>query len=1006
MTPNCPRNPLDRLPDLPLAIDRFEAAWRAGQRPKIADFLDNPARRALDLPRLVAIDLEHRLQAHESAHVENYLASECYPELFNDREQLIELIAGEYMTRRRLGTAKIDDFLSRFPRLDGLRQRLESIPVDVAQTLVIPLVFGRYRLGDWLGCGALGSVYVAEDQVLERPVAIKFHKPHPLLHDHSRYEAIALARVHHPGVCPVFDCGRVNELSYLVMPYIRNARSLTIAFKPPLPAAEAARLMAGIARAVHAVHEAGVLHRDLKPGNILVDVNNHPLVCDFGLARYVRADDAHDALRGMLVGSPAYMSPEQARGVSLGPSSDLYSLAVMLFELLTNRLPETGSVVEVISRTARRQTSLRELLPPHIDSSLAAILERATQVHPADRYPSVADFAEALERWWSQPAGAVLRGSRESGTSPDITVELLALIREFGWEEGLRRARQNVQREPEPVRRSLAESVIFRLTEEQPDRGADVASRQSPETGSLGGWWWTRQALRPLAERDFPALRECLQHASESAGDDRMLLATVAHLRGAAAHHQGYPVTAWSELCQALERFGPNHFLTARVMDTLGMVAVSRSQWPAAREFYAAALALKKQHGDTWGEALTRGQLGRLSLDLGDTDQADHHFREGRKLCRRIGDARGLAQQTNHQGQVLLALGQPDRASRILDEAVSLAAGRFTIVEGFARKDRAEAWIELGRLAEASQECAEAADRFARTDFREGLAHVRRVRGVCLVRQGDVDGGMHELREAASFFEDAGEDAEAARCLWRLARLLREVPDREANADGTFAAAWELAARSRRTRLAAAIEREWGKAGWSWSADQGELAPFAARTVVGAVAAVQLSISESVTEDPEVEWEWHSHLQADLEFVADRHDGTVVEVHGDGFLLLFRGPDCSRRSLLAALAIDDWLRAFNRPRQVMRWPLWQARIGLASGPLWLGRTGRFSRNEWAAGGTTVRHALALRDAAEANVPCCDDSTRQGIDELVFRPRLGGWDVFSTTVWAQADAPST
>src|SRR5262249_39493418 len=155
-----------------------------------------------------------------------------YPELRNNAPQLIDLLVGEYTFRRRREPLDPEEFVARFPDLgETLRQRLKALPPDPEAQLPIPAQVGRYRLERWLGCGAMRTVYLARDSVLDRPVAIKFHNPgagHPSLGDRFRLEAVAAARVQHPGVCPIFDSGQITGLSYLVLAYIEAARPLTV----------------------------------------------------------------------------------------------------------------------------------------------------------------------------------------------------------------------------------------------------------------------------------------------------------------------------------------------------------------------------------------------------------------------------------------------------------------------------------------------------------------------------------------------------------------------------------------------------------------------------------------------------------------------------------------------------------------------------------------------------------------------------------------------------------
>jgi hypothetical protein len=422
----------------------FDRSWHEGRLAERASTLprDGPLRLPA-LVEMVKIDLERQWQRGARPTLEGYLAA--YTELGGPDGVPLDLIQTEYEVRLQFGdTVQVEEYARRFPRraeavrlaLTRARQALGPPPagsgsvtpkpdVDTPplpspagnQPVSLPEKFGRYRIVRCLGRGGMGSVYLAHDRQLDRPVALKV--PHfsaqdgPEVLERFHREARAAATLRHPGICPVYDVGRIDDVPYLTMAFVEGeslADRLRGGWRPAPE--EAARLVQRLAAALAEAHQHGVIHRDLKPSNIMVDRRGEPVVMDFGLA--ARPDQVAGRLTrtGQLVGTPAYMAPEQVKsgGPPAGPAADVYGLGVILYELLTGHVPFEGDLLAVLGRLLTEEAPPPSLHRPELDPRLAAICRKALAREPGERFPTMAALAAALGDWLAaRPTGRTRR---------------------------------------------------------------------------------------------------------------------------------------------------------------------------------------------------------------------------------------------------------------------------------------------------------------------------------------------------------------------------------------------------------------------------------------------------------------------------------------------------------------------------------------------------------------------------------------------------------------------
>jgi serine/threonine protein kinase len=264
---------------------------------------------------------------------------------------------------------------------------------------LIGRTLGQYQIVEQIGQGGMAAVYKAFQPGLERYVALKVLSPiyaeQPGFLDRFRREARAIANLHHPNILPVYDFGHEGGYSFIAMRYVATARTLKEVMQDRLDLKQVAGLIGQIAEALDHAHQQGVIHRDVKPSNVLMD-GRWALLTDFGLAKMTEASVKLTG-SGVGVGTPAYMSPEQGQGLDVDRRTDIYSLGIILFEMLTGQIPHNAETpLAIVLKRITEPLPLPRSINPQIPEAVERVILKALARDPESRYDSAGGMAEAL----------------------------------------------------------------------------------------------------------------------------------------------------------------------------------------------------------------------------------------------------------------------------------------------------------------------------------------------------------------------------------------------------------------------------------------------------------------------------------------------------------------------------------------------------------------------------------------------------------------------------------
>ncbi len=372
--------PLDLAARIDQVCDEFEAQWLEGRTPRVEEHLSQvPSPNHLEfLCHLLPLELHYRRLRQEALEMDEYLTR--FP---GHADAVREIWSRPLTPGKTVATSR--------------RLAAKAPPAD------LPRIPG-YEIDAVLGYGGMGVVYKARQIGLGRTVALKMilAGAHASPEHLSRFrsEAEAVARLHHVNIVQIYEIGEHEGRPFFSLEYVEGGsldKRLAGSAQPPR---DAAHMIETLARAVHAAHHQGIVHRDLKPANILLTADGVPKITDFGLAK--RLESEGQTTTGAVLGTPSYMSPEQAAGKSreLGPAADVYALGAIFYEMLTGRPPHRGATtLDTVMLVLSDEPAPPARLQPRVPRDLDTICLKCLHKDPGRRYATAAALADDLRRF-------------------------------------------------------------------------------------------------------------------------------------------------------------------------------------------------------------------------------------------------------------------------------------------------------------------------------------------------------------------------------------------------------------------------------------------------------------------------------------------------------------------------------------------------------------------------------------------------------------------------------
>ncbi|HZW29628.1 MAG TPA: serine/threonine-protein kinase [Isosphaeraceae bacterium] len=576
---------------------------------------------------------------------------------------------------------------------------------------------GDYELIEMLGRGGMGIVYKARQVSLNRLVALKLIKDAEFASasDRLRFqnEAEAVAQLDHPHIVPIYEVGECRGRRYFSMKLIAGTgldKHLADFLADPRAAA---RLVAVIAEAVHHAHERGILHRDLKPGNILVDERGQPHVTDFGLAKRITTESGltHS---GAIMGTPLYMSPEQASGIKGAntTATDVYGLGSILYALLAGRAPfSTGSVAEALDLVRHRPPEPPSRRNPRVPRDLEVICLKCLEKEPKRRYPSALALAEDLSRWLegkpiaARPVGPLPRAGMWCRRNPlPAGLAFLLAIALLGGLAGIVWKWREADRErtkATAINELLTRRLLAQAAPEFQPRAANVTVLDLLDrAGAQLGGWLNGQADLEAAVRETIGgaylslgrydkaeehLRAAIRLATEAGGPEQPDVLRSVNLLAAVLDETGRGAEAEPLIRRNLDAsrrvLGPDAGATLDAAERLGMVLWHNHQLDEAeavlrRNVDDRRRILKPEHGDTLRAVYELSRLLRARGKFAEADPLAYQFAHDIRCARGPDHPDNVVALTN-QADLYREAGKLDLAERHYQEAAAEARRIF-----------------------------------------------------------------------------------------------------------------------------------------------------------------------------------------------------------------------------------------------------------------------------------------------------------------------------------------
>jgi class 3 adenylate cyclase len=726
------------------------------------------------------------------------------------------------------------------------------------------------------------------------------------------------------------------------------------------------------------------------------------------------------------------MAPEQALGDSDAVSfcSDVYAMGVILYELLTGKVPFEGPTTAVLVAVVKDAPAPPSSRRGDVDATLEGVCMKALAKLPAQRYAGMAELAAVLDDYLEGRAVDV-----PSALTPAETA-LETILREFravGYERGRARALAGLAR-LEGLAEQGREALSAWLREEEGAwQQAQKRFARVRGIAPLSAWAELGQACATIRRFHFPkALLQRLERAAAlAAPSDQRLQGEIAYVRASVLARQGGWEEAALALHQALEHLGRDHPLMGAVLDLLGRVYGGKCNFRAACEFFQQAIAFKIERDDP-GLAYSHEELGWLYVDYGQLDRAEEELTAGLHVAQRRGDELAEARLINHAGRVALA-----RADREI-EANNLPAARKwrekaqedldwaarvyqrtgqDVPEGRLRKYLAMIAIGDGDLAAAEKHLERGKELLGNAGHAPGLAEVQEYTAYLRLAQNRAEEAATLLRQALAEYDRLRLALAGARTQHQLARTLARIRVPKGQVIRAYEEALRRAEACRRGDLVAQLERELGgidpelvskhlfRRVRGHGAPEGVSSLNEGSSDAATVLCLELVDFEGFCQglDPAAVMWTLNQLLADLQGILDRHKAQVLTYLGGGFMALLRETGHAERAVEAALELRETMADFNRPRDALDLPLLPARIGVATGLVFLGNIGTYRHLDFAAVGPPVNLAASLMRRADPASPTISQETYEAVrDRFLYTPqsprRVDVTGIGSRQVW--------